>query len=220
METGFETWTSTEFQLNISHEPIPVLGWHDLIPDRFRVYSEVQVAHDIGLQQLMLRMGPIWDFSPHFSLASHLTVTGFPGSERRFNQELRLELEPSFSGAFLPLLRWSNRHRLEYRMRPDQQFWRYRMRLGLSYQIPETPWTSFISNETHVISGNPTSVLTFNQNRTLLGIAYQLSPSSQISLSYLNRLIMSGPNLAMENGLFFSFLYSSREEGIFHVDAN
>lgn len=208
---SFEVWTAAETQLTLSPETDPNLAWHDVIPDRFRIYTEHQFAHDIGLQQSLLRVGPIWNLLPWFSYSMHLTSAGFPSSTNNFNQEVRLEFEPTFRGEFLPEFRWVNRHRFEYRMRPDSQFWRYRTRLGLNYHIPDSPFTPLISNEFHFhLDGTG-----FNQNRFLLGVSYQLNPSTQISLSYLNRMVLNSNQWIAENGLMLSMFYSSREDGLF-----
>ena len=218
---SFEFWGSTEFQLMLSPETDPNLAWHDIIPDRFRVYSELQFAHDIGLQQSMLRIGPIWNLLPWLTVAAHVSSAGMPTSEGRFNQEVRLEFEPSLKGSITPDLRWANRHRLEYRMRPDRQFWRYRTRANMSYHFPDSPWTPFIANEFHFVTdpaynGN----FGFSQNRAMLGISYQINPSTQVSLSYLNRLVHTGTGWIDENGLFFSLFYASNEDGIFQMNAD
>lgn len=215
-EPSFEFWGSSEFQLTLSPETDPNLAWHDIIPDRLRIYSEQQFAHDVGLQQALLRVGPIWNLLPWFSLALHGTSAAMPSSSGRFNQELRLELEPTFKGQFIPELRWANRHRLEYRMRPDRHFWRYRTRLALNYHIPDSEWTPFVSNEFHFEPGGSG----FYQNRALLGISYQFNPSTQVSLSYLNRVVMSDNQWVDENGLWLSIFYASREEGVFQMQSD
>lgn len=107
---SFEFWGSSEFQMTLSPETDPNLAWHDIIPDRFRIYTEHQFAHDLGLQQTLWRMGPIWNLLPFLTVAMHITSSSFPSSSSSaFNQEVRFELEPTFKGEFLPELRWSNR---------------------------------------------------------------------------------------------------------------
>lgn len=212
--TSFEVWGATEFQLNLSPEAGSFLDWNDLLPNRLRIYTEQQFAHDIGLQQASFRLGPIWNPLPGFSLAAHVSSVAFPTSEQDFGQETRFELEPSFKGQLLGL-HWSNRHRLEYRLRPQRQFWRYRTRLALHYPLPGSPWTPFVSNELHFEPGAG-----FQQNRLLLGLSCQLSPSTQLSLSYLNRLVLNHNQWTPENGLMLSLIYTSQDEGLFQSQAD
>lgn len=216
---SFEFWGSSEFQMTLSPETDPNLAWHDIIPDRFRIYTEHQFAHDLGLQQTLWRMGPIWNLLPFLTVAMHVTSSSFPSSSSSaFNQEVRLELEPTFKGEFLPELRWSNRHRIELRLRPNEQFWRYRTRFALNYHIPDSPLTPFVSNEFHFVSNGAG----FSQNRAQLGLSYQLTDSTQISLSYLSRLVHASSNSpwVAENGLWLSVFYSSREDGLFQMQAD
>lgn len=211
-----EFWGSTEFQLNITEETSPLLAWHDVIPDRLRVYSEAQFASDLGLQQSLLRVGPVWVLWPWLNVATHLASVSAAGTDKQFIQELRCEFEPSLSGELLPDLRWNNRHRLEYRIRPDKQSWRYSTRLGLNYRIAKSNWTAFVSDELHFeLSGSG-----LNQNRLLLGLSYQLTPSTQLSLSWINRLLPLETSWNAENGVFLSLYYSSQETGVFQMPAD
>lgn len=212
-EPSFEFWTGTEFQFTLSPETDPELAWHDVIPDRFRVFSELQYANDLGLQQLLVRMGPIWNLMPWLTVASHFTAATFPAAGGSYGQEIRLELEPTFKGTLFPNLNWSNRNRFEYRIRADRQFWRLRHRLSLNYRLPESDFTPFIGNE---LFFEPSGA-GFSQNRFLLGLSYQVSPSAQISLSYLNRQVLHNLAWVTENGLVLSLIYTSNEEGIFQM---
>lgn len=219
-ETRYEFWAASEVQLTLSPETDPNLAWHDVIPDRLRLYTEHQFFTDIGLQQALYRVGPIWNLLPWLTYSMHLTSAVQPTSENQFNQEVRLEMEPTFRGAIFPELipgfRWANRHRFEYRMRSDRQFWRYRTRLVLNYHFPDTPLTTFASNEFHF----ELNERGFNQNRAMLGVGWQINDSTQLSLGYLNRMVLSDGQWNPEHGLVLNLIYSSREDGIFQMQAD
>ena len=114
-EPDFEFWSSSDFLLKLRPDANPEFAWHDIVPHSFRVYTELQFAHDTGLQQALVRTGPVWHPVPWFHYALYLTSVAQSGSSDRFAPSMRFELEPTFEGQFLPELRWSNRHRLDYR---------------------------------------------------------------------------------------------------------
>lgn len=210
---SFEVWGSTEFQLAVVSKQAPIQLGMLFFPDYLRLYTELQYAHDIGLQQALFRFGPVWQLSPGLSLGTHLTSAALPAATGD-QQEVRLELEPTFKGQF-QALNWANRHRLEYRMRPHRQFLRYRVRLALSYPLGDSPWTPFVSNELHFESD-----VGLSQNRFLLGVSQSLNRSTQISLSYLHRWALQQGQWVPENGVMLSLLYTSRAESLFQLQAD
>jgi hypothetical protein len=215
---SFEFWGSTEFQLAFISKSPSIQPGTLFFPDYLRLYTEQQYAHDLGLQQTLFRLGPVWLLSPGLSLGAHLTSAALPSPAREFQQEVRLELEPIFKGQFQALA-WTNRHRLEYRIRSTRQFFRYRVRLALSYPLVDCPWTPFVSNELHFQSDFE-SGWGLSQNRFLLGLSQSLNHSTQFSLSYQHRWVLQQGQWVPENGLMLSLLYTSRAESLFQLQAD
>lgn len=222
-EPSFELWTSTETQLTLSPETDPALRLHDVIPDRLRLYTELQAADDLGLQQLLARVGPLWNLQPWLQVATHGTMVARPTSEGAFGQEGRIELEPTFK-VHLPLgLAAANRHRLELRLRPDLTFWRYRLRLGLSHPLGKSPVTPFLSDEVHWVTDGA-GLWSYAQNRINAGFNLRLDGSTQLALAWIGRQVVDGVGrdreVIPENGLLISLVYQSAEDGLFQLNAD
>ncbi len=215
-----ELWLASEFQLTLSPETDPNLAWHDIIPDQLRFYTELQegpVFPDI--HQLLWRIGPIWNLTPQFSLAAHFTNSAVQNLEnRRFIEEHRLELEPLFRGKFNEQIGWANRHRIEYRVRADNQRFRYRNRLALSFNQPGSDWTPFVSSEFFFDFGGEG----LNQNRSVVGVGYQLNPSLRLNLSYMVRFVKQSGSNAWDpiHVAFVSLSYQSQEGGVFQMQSD
>lgn len=216
-----ELWLANEFQLTLSPETDPNLAWHDIIPDQMRFYTELQEGPLFpDIHQLLWRIGPIWNLTPHFSFSAHFTSAAVKNvSTRRFVEEKRLELEPLFRGSFGENINWTNRHRVEYRIRADNQRFRYRNRLGLSFRIPDSDWTPFISSEFFFDFGGEG----LNQNRSVLGVGYQINPSLRLNLNYMIRFVkQTGTTDVWDpiHVLFLSMAYISKEDGVFQMQSD
>lgn len=213
-----EIWAASEVILTLSPETDPNLAWHDIIPDGFRLYTELQEAPNFpDIHQLLWRMGPIWNLSPHFSFSTHFSNAAVQNLETRsFIEEHRLEFEPLFRGKLLPWLSWANRHRLEYRIRVGSQRWRYRNRFALSVEESDRNWIPFISSEFFF----DLSEEGLNQNRTTLGISWQLNPSIRLNLSYMIRFVKIQNLWDPIQVAFISLTYTSREGGIFQMQSD
>lgn len=213
-----EIWAASEIQLILSPETDPGLAWHDIIPDRFRLYTELQEGPTFpDMHQMLWRVGPIWDLAPFFSVATHFTNIAIQDlDDRQFIEEHRFELEPTFNGKFFPWMNWNNRQRLEYRVRADGNRWRYRNRVGLSFPIPETPFSPFVSSELFVgLNGEG-----LTQNRNTLGLSWQVNPSIRLSASYMLRLVQEPTGWQPIHVAFLSLGYVSQESGILQTSAD
>lgn len=213
-----EIWTSSEVLMTLSPETDPNLAWHDIIPDRLRIYTELQEGPTFpDIHQLLWRTGPIWDLTPNFSFSTHFTNIAVQNLEiRSFIEEHRIEFEPLFRGKLLPWLSWANRHRLEYRIRVGNQRLRYRNRISFSFEQPDRDWTPFISSEFFFDLAEEG----LNQNRTTMGIAWQLNPSMRLNLSYMIRFVKSQNLWDPIQVAFVSLSYTSREGGIFQMQSD
>ncbi len=210
-------WKATEVQLMLSPETDPNLAWHDIIPDQLRIYSELQVGSEMGIYQSLIRTGPIWNLLPHFSVAAHVTTAAHQLTPGVFDQELRLELEPTFKGRFNTAIQWANRNRIEYRMRNSRDpHFRYRSRIAINFSDPESAWTPFLSQELFFDLG----ANFLSQTRTMIGTSYQINDSLSLSLSYLLRNNLRSGEWLVENGLFLTLRYTSKEDGIFQMVAD
>lgn len=209
-----EFWAASEFQLTLSPETDPNLAWHDVIPDRLRVYTQLTSSvRTQGMYQLLWRVGPIWNLLPNFSYAMHTTAADYQRNGTLYGQELRLEAEPVFKGSFTPEWHWSNRHRLEYRIRTSGLGWRYRFRLGTDYDLPGVPFSAFTSSEAFFdLTG-----VGFNQSRNTLGLSWKLNDSLRMNLSYLLRFERETTAWRTDHIMFVSMAYSSQEDGIFQM---
>ena len=125
-------------------------------------------------------------------------------------------MEPQFKAELFPRLWASNRHRFEYRWRPQTAWWRYRTRLAFSYVIPESPLTPFTSSEIHYNFDDKG----FNEIRNLLGVSYNLNPSTGLNLAYIFRLTSENQAWLPHHGMVLSLQYHSREDGIFQMQAD
>ncbi|PIQ24395.1 hypothetical protein COW36_24395 [bacterium (Candidatus Blackallbacteria) CG17_big_fil_post_rev_8_21_14_2_50_48_46] len=212
-----EIWLASEFQLTLTSEPEAKLGWHDFIPDRFRVYTELQEGPVFPeMHQLLWRLGPIWEVTPNFSVATHFTQAANQRlPEHQFVEEHRLEFEPLLRGRLLPWLSWANRQRLEYRIRSQEQRWRYRNRLAFSFDTPDRVWTPFVSSEFFFDLNEG-----LNQNRSVVGVAWQLNPSIRLNFNYMLRFVKEQDNWNPIHVAFFSLSYLSQESGIFQMLAD
>jgi hypothetical protein len=213
-----EIWTASEILLKISPELDPGLNWHDIWPDTLRLYTELQEGPGFpSMSQLLWRMGPIWDLHPNFSLATHFTNAVAQNlRQKTFIEEHRFELEPTIRGRLLPWLAWANRQRLEYRIRPDHQRWRYRNRIGLSIDLPDKNWIPFLSSEFFFdLSGED-----FNQNRSIVGLGWQINPSIRMNFSYIFRSLKQQGVWETSHVAFISLIYTSRENAIFQLQSD
>jgi len=210
-----EFWSASEFLLSM-HQEEHELSLESLIPDRFRVYTQLNSGQRAeGLYQLLWRVGPVWNPTPFLSYSMHLTNASFLGREERFGREVRFEAEPLLKGSFLPGFNWSNRHRLEYRLRNNGNSWRYRTRAGLDYEIPDWPVTAFLTSEYFF----ETTHNGFNQNRNTLGLSFKINQSVRLNLSYMLRFEQSDRWYTTHTG-YLTLAYSSQEDGIFRQQAN
>lgn len=216
-----ELWLASEFQLTLSPETDPNLAWHDIIPDQLRFYTELQegpVFPDI--HQLLWRVGPIWNLTPNFSFAAHLTNSAVQNlANRGFVEEHRLELEPLFRGKFGENFAWANRHRIEYRVRINNQRFRYRNRLALSFNQPGSDWTPFVSSEFFFDLGGEG----LNQNRSVVGVGYQLNSSLRLNFNYMIRFVKQSGGLEVWDPIhvaFISLSYVSQEDGVFQMQSD
>lgn len=156
-----------------------------------------------GVEQLFVRTGPVVYFTPWFFLAAHATVLAdalstTAGMPTRMEEEARAELEPNFFGRIGPFT-IANRNRFEYRWRQTSQRVRLRTQLRVNLapqgwrvmpfvqdELLLDAWDSRIPADGTLPSGvAPTPGL--NQNRTIVGVGFQLSGNVRLDVAMLIR---------------------------------
>lgn len=192
---GAEAWFSTEVR-------VPFDDTASVWPHWIRIANDFRYgAHYPWIGQALLRVGPIWEPHPMWSVATHLTSNIEQPSPGGFVQELRAELEPSVKGRW-GALQWTDRLRIERRFFLTETRWRVRNRLHLAYQPPGWEWVPYLFEEAFVEDG------LYNQNRVSLGASQLYSAHSRISLGYLLRSKRDAAGWDHAHALTFSFLFS------------
>jgi hypothetical protein len=173
-----EFWNWFEFRL-------PVLDrapWTEQ-PLLVRVISDLRFGPRYpGLGGSFLRVGPVWQLSDGSMLALHGTVIPQQSRPDVWSTEYRLELEPTFMGRVLDWT-WSDRHRLEYRVRPEGSHVRYRNLARLNLAPPGSPWIPYLWDEI-LVEGNADG---FAQNRAEVGIGRTLGGPARLDVGLMWR---------------------------------
>lgn len=174
-----ESWNALEVRL-------PLAKPASLAPTSLRFATEVRYADRMdGLYQSFFRIGPIWDVHPNLSVAAHVTAAALQGAEAAFEQEHRLELEPSLRWRW-GLAAFSDRNRLEYRWGSAGPRWRYRNQLWLNLAAADAQWIPFVWDEV-LLDLSGTSPGGFTQNRASLGVGRMLGDTTRLNVSYVLR---------------------------------
>lgn len=172
---GVESWNGFDVRL-------PLSQGGGLVPGSLQLVTELRYGAQ-GIDQLSTRVGPLWELTPYLGLGAHVAAYAEQGAGRGFDQEMRLDLEPTFRlrlGAFS----WTDRNRLEHRQRQvagaRRESWRYRNQLRLTYAPEGAAWRPYVSEEVVVdLSGGG-----FNQNRANVGIGRVLSDATRLDVGY------------------------------------
>ena len=157
-------------------------------PVQLRVLSDLRFGPRYpGLGLAFLRSGPVWTLSDWAVLALHGTVIPTQVRPDVWVQEYRLEFEPTFTGRWEDWT-WSDRNRLEYRIRPDDRHFRYRNLFRVNHAPPGASWIPYAWDEV-LIEVNADG---FAQNRAEVGIGRMLGGPSRLDVGVMARSRQSG----------------------------
>lgn len=172
-----ELWLWSEIRLPVATaEELP-------FRTTFRVWNDYRFnRRSDGLHQIFLRAGPLVDLTPWLVVGVQGTVYADRLPTGDFEEERRVELEPTFHGRWGPMT-FSDRNRVEYRWRKSGDSVRYRNQLRVNYAPQENILIPFVWNEVLV----EISERGFNQNRLMAGLGIVTAPSTRIELGYMWR---------------------------------
>jgi|SRR5688572_20433749 len=161
----------------------PILGLAPELPRlSLRLVSDTRLSSAVGgLAQQFLRVGPLLDAAPWLFLAVHGTIYADRRPDGTFDQEARLEVEPTFHGK-VGRLQIQDRNRLEYRWRESGARVRYRNQLWLRYGPLAKRYVPFVWDEVLFDARDG-----FNENRLSLGLGFMLSATTRLDVGYLLR---------------------------------
>jgi hypothetical protein len=161
---------------------IPLSDHHDLLPDQLHVFTIAQLATRYpGLGLLRFGVGPIWDINDVLTLRLSADLFQLYVPKVGYTPEYRIDIEPTLRGNW-GALGWSDRNRLELRMRADNTTWRYRNQLRLVWNGWEGPVRPYAFNEAFLETGAG-----FNQNRTVLGASFLMGSGTRLDVGYMWR---------------------------------
>jgi hypothetical protein len=170
-------WMVTEYRLPIVNLPprLPRFWW--------RVLAETRLSADLGgLYQQYLRTGPVFEPTDWLFVPVHATIYADKLPDGRFEQEARLEVEPTFNWRIWKLT-FADRNRLESRWRPDQHTrLRYRNQFRINYAPKGARFIPFVWDEVlfDLTDG-------FNENRFTAGLAFMIQSNVRLDVGYLLR---------------------------------
>jgi hypothetical protein len=150
-DSGAWLWIETRVPIVGRAPTLPRLSWRILSDTRLTVNSG-------GLFQQYLRTGPVFDVTKWLVLAVHGTIYADRRPDGSFEQEARLEVEPTFQ-LNVAGFRIADRSRLEFRWRPAHSRLRYRNQLRVAYWPEGWPafpvvWNEFLIDATDGYSEN------------------------------------------------------------------
>jgi hypothetical protein len=162
---------------------VPLVGRPPSLPRlSLRIWSDTRFSAAAGgLAQQFLRVGPVMDVTSWFTLAAHATIYADRRPDQSFEQEARLEIEPTFQ-ARLWHFTFSDRNRLEYRWREAHSRLRYRNQLRVNYAPLRQWWIPFAWDEVLVDLTEG-----FNENRFMAGVGFMLSSYIRLDAGYVLR---------------------------------
>lgn len=161
-------------------------------PVQLRLFSDLRLGQRYGgLGWQIMRAGPLWHLGQGFFVGTHLAFISNQSSPGNWDQEYRVDIEPNFSGRLGDWL-WSDRHRLEWRVRvgAGTQHPRYRNLLRMQYAPAGLAWQPFAWLEplfdfnAEGFAANP---LGLAQNRVAVGVARPLGSDARVDLALLLR---------------------------------
>ena len=173
-----EYWNTTEVRV-----PLASKAWLTGQPVAWRMVSDLRFGYRYpALGWDFWRMGPLWTVAPWCFVGTHATAIAVQAPVGGFTQEYRAEIEPNFFGK-LGDFAWSDRNRLEYRWRTNDQHFRYRNMLRVAYAPPGATWIPFVWEEP-MIELNADGLA---QNRLQVGVGKQLAPYLRLDVGAMLR---------------------------------
>lgn len=175
-----EAWQAVDVTL-------PLTRTSALMPEALKAFTIAQEAPRFeGLGVLRFSVGPRWRLNPQLSLGLYGDLIALQAPAGHPTQELRLNLEPTYTGRWSDQLGWIERVRAEYRQLPTAQSLRLRNLLRLNWWI-DPDHLAFVSDE--VFYEFPGGL---NQNRLMLGLGHPLTAQTRLEFGYLARWRATG----------------------------
>jgi hypothetical protein len=135
-----------------------------------------------GLAQQFVRVGPLFEPVDWLYIAVHGTIYADHRPDGSFDQEARLEIEPTFSFRIWHFT-FSDRNRLEYRWRESGVRVRYRNQLRVNYAPRGLRFIPFVWDEVLFDLRDG-----FNENRFQAGLGFVLSSHTRLDVGYMLRM--------------------------------
>lgn len=174
---GEEAWVGAETRLNLSDEPkrFPRVA--------LRLVSEARFSNAAdGVYFVLFRAGPLLHLADWAFVGLHATAIGLRQRDDRFEQQYRLEVEPTFQGT-LGQVDWADRNRVELIWHDARPQWRYRNLGRLNFGPTEWNVRPFVWNEVLFDLG----AAKFDQNRFSLGAGVRLLPQVRLDAGWVLR---------------------------------
>lgn len=201
VEQGFNSWYASTFIAKVSPE-VDVVGQYH--------FRRTDVGSD--WQQSLLFLGAEWHRPSSLAWsAAYANIVNFPGGEAKQEHRLFEQLVYSF-----PAGKWSigHRHRVEHRWLEEKDFaarHRYRIDFSASRALNESgTWTVRAHNESLIALFDRTTNVFYQQNWLGLGVVHRFSPSSALSLEYMNQFIVSGGGWNATSNHTLNWMYIQR----------
>lgn len=193
----WEIWMPVELRVPMLGAPEPTWGrvdWRFISEGRFSGRTR-------GLEQLFMRVGPVVHVAPFFFVAAHVSfsVDALAGpAPIRMEEEVRAELEPTFSGRAGPFT-LASRNRIEYRWRQTFQRTRARTQLRVNLAMPRWRVVPFLQGEllfdlVDTRKDDPATAAAvpptpgLGQVRSFAGVGLQLAPHMRLDVALLVRV--------------------------------
>lgn len=169
-----EYWQAVNVNIPIAQE-----DWGTLKLNSFTVAQLAPRFEGIGV--LRFSNGPLWIPNDFFQLGAYGDIIYIEAPAGNPTQEYRFNLEPTFKGLWGKHWKWVNRSRLEYRLFPDQDSWRFRNKMRLNLIQTDLGFVPFVDNEFFVSPFDKG----FDQNRSRLGLQWKLPSAGQsVEIAY------------------------------------
>ncbi|MGV3525234.1 MAG: DUF2490 domain-containing protein [Candidatus Sericytochromatia bacterium] len=196
-QADLESWLAVDTRMPLSPQ-------HDLVPDQLRVFSIAQLGLRYpGTGLMLFGVGPVWDVNAWLQMALSADLASIK-TAKGFIPEYRFDVEPTVRGNW-GLIGWSDRNRLELRMRPEQTSVRYRNQMRLSFNL-EGAYRPYLFNEVFFEFPGPG----FNQNRTVLGTGIVADGNTRLDVGYMWRWRYEGTTWNQDHILMLFVFFTPR----------
>ena len=193
-----EAWFWFEYRQRLgplTPKGVPKLGWRVITDARLNTRSD-------GLHLGFFRTGPILELTSNLVFAANGVALAERTADGRFQAEYRAELEPTFQGR-LGWLGFTDRNRLEVRLRNAEVRLRYRNMLRVNLVVPGVWVQPFVWDEILIdLAG-----LGLNQNRFTTGVAVMLMGNVRVDVGAMFRSRLVPQSGWVHDGIFNTMLF-------------